>query len=751
MKLLSLVLAAPGRVLALAAALSVGLILAVALPVVWPEARSVLPMPVIDTNPQNMLADDDPARVFDREASAHFGLEDRLILVVSNEQTAKGVFTPEALADIEALVAFTSALDGVDADGIDAISTLEDFEGVLMAELPTDGAAASALRDRVASNPLLSGRLVSHDGRRMTLSIPVAEDARDFRLARQIETFAAGLPAGNTVEITGQPIAQAAFGVEMFKQMAIAAPGAMAIIFLALFAIFRSWRIAVVPLVIAMVSTIGAMSALILTGNTVHIMSSMIPIFVMPIAVMDAIHILSDFADRRRPDVSTPETLSDVMAELKRPMLFTSITTAAGFASLVLAPIPPVQVFGLFVALGVLLAWFATVTMVPAMLMRMSQDMLSQIPRPGMHSGDTLIARIVRARPRTILAALGGLTLLAAAGLGNMRVNDNPMAWFTESHGIRQAERVVATEFNGAHPAYLAVSAEHGVLAEPDVVAWIAALETAIRRTPEVGGVTGFASILAEAERSAPGTTIPEILDGFRDGDRPQDLARFLDAASARAAIEITLLSGDNSNMKALSDAVDRFVLRTPPPTDLTLDWFGSASLNAVWQEKMVTGMLTALAGSVVMVGILMLMLLSHPGWALVSMVPLGVSVTAIYGLIGWMGRDFDMPITVLSALTLGLAVDFAIHFVTRFRQAQAEQGDPFAVTFGEPLRAILRNATVLGAGFMPLLLTPLVPYQTVGALIPAILVTAAIATILVIGAIIALRTEAPTAAEPAV
>jgi predicted RND superfamily exporter protein len=46
------------------------------------------------------------------------------------------------------------------------------------------------------------------------------------------------------------------------------------------------------------------------------------------------------------------------MDNLFMPMLYTSLTSAAGFASLALTPIPPVQVFGVFVALGVMAAWF---------------------------------------------------------------------------------------------------------------------------------------------------------------------------------------------------------------------------------------------------------------------------------------------------------------------------------------------------------------------------------------------------------
>lgn len=57
------------------------------------------------------------------------------------------------------------------------------------------------------------------------------------------------------------------------------------------------------------------------------------------------------------------------MDNLFLPMLYTSLTSAAGFASLALTPIPPVQVFGIFVAAGIMVAWVCTVTFVPAYIM----------------------------------------------------------------------------------------------------------------------------------------------------------------------------------------------------------------------------------------------------------------------------------------------------------------------------------------------------------------------------------------------
>lgn len=54
---------------------------------------------------------------------------------------------------------------------------------------------------------------------------------------------------------------------------------------------------------------------------------------------------------------------------------------------------------------------------------------------------------------------------------------------------------------------------------------------------------------------------------------------------------------------------------------------------------------------------------------------PLTLTIGAIYGVTGLVGKDYDMPVAVLSAISLGIAVDFAIHFLERARQLQRETG----------------------------------------------------------------------------
>jgi predicted RND superfamily exporter protein len=194
--------------------------------------------------------------------------------------------------------------------------------------------------------------------------------------------------------------------------------------------------------------------------------------------------------------------------------------------------------------------------------------------------------------------------------------------------------------------------------------------------------------------------------------------------------------------MAAVVDDVKNYVAANPPPIPLKVEWAGLTYLNVVWQEKMVVGMLSSLVSSFIVVLIMMLALFRSGLFGVLAMLPLTVTITFIYGLIGWFGKDYDMPVAILSAMTLGLSVDFAIHFLERGREMYKQTGNWQTANermFKDPAKAISRNAIVIAVGFLPLLLAPLVPYRTVGFFLAMIMFVSWLATLLMLPALVKL------------
>jgi len=902
-----------GPVTALIIAITLLVAVIAVLPSIWTPAAKVLSPIRVDTDPENMLRADEPVRVRNHALKKEFALHDMIVVGVVNTEHPEGVWNPETLAKIHEVTQYALTLHGeaigaeeghgVIARDVIAPSTVDRIEpgaegeigfSWLMREPPKTEAEALEIKAAAQRLPFLEDTLVSGDGEALALYLPITEKDLSYTISQKLQEKAASLGGPEEFHVTGLPVAEDTFGVEMFVQMAISAPAAMLVIFLLMLFFFRKLVVIVSPLIIALVSVILTMGLLVIAGFPIHIMSSMIPIFIMPIAVLDSVHIISEFFELYQQTRDRKKTIVEVIRMLFAPMLYTSLTSAAGFASLALTPIPPVQVFGIFVAAGIMIAWLLTITFVPAFVMFIPAAKLENFgvvhvegESPGvlgrlMHALGSATYR--RAKPIVAVAVV--VLIVAGIGISKIRVNDNPVKWFHASHPIRVADRVLNEHFAGTYMGYLAFMAEddgedaaafraamkdetsgvddaiateferlaadsaeaedpYGALAtrireklgteaevlpglpgeglpempeglggdlpelpgglggdtaptpgsgldsaarsawetllgrveargqklrqifkRPETLEWMTRLQADLLAVRDADGnaLVGKSNSLADlvetihrdlrqgdpAQFRIPDSfnAVGQCISQFENSHRPYDLAHFTTTggpeAYRRANLWIQLKSGDNEDMSSVVAAVDRFLEKDPPPAGVDAEplWFGLTYINVVWQEKMVWGMLEAFTGSFLVVFLLMTVLFRSPLWGLLSMIPLTVTIAAIYGAVGLVGKDYDMPVAVLSSLTLGLAVDFAIHFLARARTMHAEHGSWEATTphmFSEPARAISRNIVVIAAGFLPLLLAPLVPYQTVGVLLATILLVSGVTTLVILPALVRL------------
>ena len=833
---------------------------------------ALIPLIRIDTDPENMLSEDEPVRVFHTQTKERFALSDIVVVGVVNNKDPNGVFNRASLAKLYDLTEFARTLRwpseedpnkevGVIEVDLLAPSTVDHIgqggPGVvtfewLMAKPPATKAEALEIRDKAMSNPMLKGTLISEDGKAICLYLPLTSKDLSYDVYKALTMKIATIGKGDEeYHITGLPVAEDTFGYEMFTQMAISAPLAMLVIFILMLVFFRKLVLVISPMIIAMVSVISTMGLLIGFGYPVHIMSSMIPIFLMPISVVDSVHILSDFFELYTKEKGRRKTAIEVMGTLFVPMLYTSLTSAAGFASLALTPIPPVQVFGIFVAIGIMIAWVFTVTFVPAYIMLIRESSLANFGASSVHAEkESPLSRLLNAGGRftyanakLILIVASIITAAAVYGITRIQINDNPVKWFSKKHPIRRADIELNKHFGGTYMAYLVLDPNEtkaipvgyiddlrkrfsGKLLElkdqfagaeniipevesellqqagqaqskdelldklsqfaqkkrdaakekdadlwyevadffelekenvkifkrPDVLRYMTALQEHLVKTELVGKSNSVADVVKKVHQELidgkpenykiPDTSaaVAQCLLQFQSSHKPDDLWHLVTSDYMHAAIWMQLPSGDNKDMQKVVKAVNEYFSKNSPPAPLDHHWAGLTYINVVWQDKMVWGMLQSFMGSFIIVFIMMAVLFRSILWGLICMLPLTITIAAIYGIIGLTGKPYDMPVAVLSALSLGMAVDFAIHFLERAKVAYAKVSSwqkASAEMFGEPARAITRNVIVIAIGFLPLLAAPLVPYKTVGIFVCAILAVSGIVTLLILPAII--------------
>ncbi len=391
-----------------------------------------------DTDPENMLSASDPVRLRNAELSEQFGSTNSILVGLSRDT---GVVSVEFLAATDRLIDEVLVTDGVVAAGVVSYRLAADPYVA-----PATQADADALAAAVARNELLSGLALSADGMGVSVLLPLATKGAADDVADRVRDLVQSDPtlAAAGLNIAGLPLTEERFGEEMFLQMALFAPLAGLLIFALMFYFFRKLALVIAAMAVAMLTVIWTMGLLIGVGIDLHIMATMIPIFLMPIAILDSIHILSEFFDRYPVHRERVKTLRGVYAEVMMPITYTSLTTAVAFGPLVIAPIPPVQVFGLFVAIGVVIAWLLTLIFIPAFIMMLSEESLQRLAAPKVDPTSARFSVAVRGVGRLATRhsrlAPGIFLLLAIAavpGILLISVNDNPVRWFKSGSEIR--------------------------------------------------------------------------------------------------------------------------------------------------------------------------------------------------------------------------------------------------------------------------------------------------------------------------
>jgi len=810
---------------------------------------AMMPSLIVDTDPENMLSKDAPARVFHNQTKIDFQMRDMIVVGLVSD---KSIFTPNSLQVIEQLSTQILQIDGVIEQDLLSLSvvdniTQEEGGGIhfeyLMKQAPKTLDGSLAIQQAVKRLPMLDNTLVSGDNQAIALYVPIMSKDMSYVIAEKIRTisqnFSPEQVAGLTFHITGLPIAEDQFGYEMFVQMGIAAPLAGLAIFVLLWYFFRNFPLIIAPMVVAMATVFIIMGSLIGMGFTVHIMSSMIAIFLMPIAVVDSVHILSEFAEKYKTGDDAGEVVKDVMKHLYTPMLYTSITSAVGFYSLMLTPIPPVKIFGAFIGSGILLAFTLTIIYIPAYISRMKPETLDKLHNAiqRMEQKGKLanilerLGRFSTQKTKLILIGFVALFLVSVEGITRIEINDNPVNWFKADHEIRIADKVLNEHFAGTYDAWLVfknnetsnsaatvqfkeilsnfnsdtakqinefIKAEQSktkqnsfinqnllvllddltfsaddieqpwleqlvniadkafndskVFLDPALLNWQSDFQQALLSTGLVGKSNGLADIVKTVNRELysgedKDFVIPQSSNGvaqtllqYQSSHRPQDLWHFVSKDYQQSLLWLQMTSGDNQHTSMVVEWADNYITEHPMPKNIRYQWAGKSYLNIVWQDAMVSGMIDSLLSSFVIVFLMMVFLFRSLKYGILAMLPLSFTISMIYGLIGWVGKDYDMPIAVLSALTLGLSIDFAIHFLQRARELEKELGSltqALADMFQEPSRAISRNAIVIAIGFTPLLLSPLMPYITVGFFLASIMALSALVTLILLPALL--------------
>jgi predicted RND superfamily exporter protein len=166
----------------------------------------------------------------------------------------------------------------------------------------------------------------------------------------------------------------------------------------------------------------------------------------------------------------------------------------------------------------------------------------------------------------------------------------------------------------------------------------------------------------------------------------------------------------------------------------------GSTRVSGSLFSKIITSQLTSLLTSILAAGLIVTLLMGSVVAGLVSLIPLVLTVVINFGVMGFSNTPLDMATLMVSSIAIGIGIDYAIHFMTRFRREYRESRDPeqaLSATMQTTGRGIAYNALALALGFAVLLFSTFKGMANFGLLIAMTMIISATSAFTVIPAIL--------------
>lgn len=577
-----------------------------------------------------------------------------------------------------------------------------------------------------------------------------------------------------TLHVGGVPMIAADMVTFVKNDLALFGTSVVVLIMLVLFTFFRSWRWTVLPILTSGVTVLFTVGVLGAADKPATVVSSNFVALLAIITISLTIHLIVRHRELafRDPDLSSSALVRETMVSKFAPCLYNALTTMAAFGSLMASRIVPVEDFGFMMVLGIAIGLLVTFSFFPAVLLLMPPT--KPVPE---QRGEFLLTRKMSewARWHDVSIVVIALVCAVAAVVGISRVSmDNRfLEYFQEDTDIYQGMYFVDRNLGGTIPFDVVLRFEpYAALEEDDPFAmggaesyperyWftrdkldrVLAMHRYLQDREMVGKVLSVASLDLVARQLTDGEPLTSAEIAGVLGAVPEDLRRDLIAPYADPETGQMRLSG---RIRESGPAFDRSELQRE------IERFAVEELGFAPEDVVVTGVMVmfdnmlnqlfdsqvdTLAYVLLAALVMFLVLLRSLVYATLGVIPNVLAAAAVIAVMGYAGIPLDMMTITIAAISVGIGVDDAIHYLHRFREERTEQGEvrlAVAWTHATIGRAMYFTSITIMVGFSVLMLSNFVPTQMFGLLTAVAMALALLANLSLLPALLVRFLGAP-------
>ena len=496
---------------------------------------------------------------------------------------------------------------------------------------------------------------------------------------------------------------------------------------------------------------------MVLLGQNINLMLTMLPTLLFVIGISNCVHLLSKFLDEIKAGENKLAACITTIKETGTTTLITSTTTAAGFILLIFIPIKPIQTFGFFVGCGVMITYGISMLLFPSMFILLPKRCFlgkKSSPSPN-HLISNLFLWIVK-KPKITMVCTGLFIVVSLLGVQNIKINNYFLDDLNNESSLKQDLLFFENNFAGIRPFEMGIhlgNASQNIF-DLDVLKEIDRLEIFLKSTYGVGAIFSPLTIIKMANQSLNGGKVSayKLPDSQEKLDKTVRQLRISGKLSKFNSIitpnlkfgRLTGRTNDLGNAAFIkkNKELSQFLSQNIDKNIVWVKQTGAANLMDQTNRSIATNLTKGLIAAFVLIAIIVGILFKSVKMAIISLVPNMLPLLVIAGLMGYAGIDLKVGTSLIFTIAFGIAVDDTIHLLSKLKLELNKGRSPVHAlknalnTCG---KAISLTTFILSSGFLIFLFSEFSSTFFIGFLICAALILALLADFFILPVLIIL------------
>ena len=586
----------------------------------------------------------------------------------------------------------------------------------------------SLISKEFKNSPLYSNNLVSADLKTTALLIPLANDdpriiIDDEVLRLLIEKIRLTMDAYRdeaTLYLGGVPMIRNDVIDFIKSDLVVFSLAVILTMTIMLTILFRKIRWVLIPITISVIGALFMTGLISSIGWKVTVISSNFFSLLLVMTLSVIIHLVVRYREisNQNLDQNNSETIRQTLNQMIRPCLYTVITTIAAFASLTASHVQPVIDFGLMMSIGVTVAFVLSFIGFAIFMMLLKQPKSSQESKKSFALEK--LALVADKKGKSIILSCTVIALISTFGLSKLSVENSFINYFKKDTEIYQGLNFIDKELGGTIPLEIVFNdLASAYWADASLREDFHGIHNYLEQIPSIGKVLSIDTFMQVLKEANNGKTPNGFLLTLGKNNMP-DFAKsqVLKPHISDVTDQIRIVA----RVKETMNGLERNQLILDIKKSLVENFYfdegdfyftGTFSLYNNLLQSLFSSQIKTIFTVFSIIFVLFVIVFRSISVALIAVIPNTLPSLIILGLMGLMGIPLDIMTITIAAIAIGIGIDNAIHYISRFKTELLVDGD-FVSSIYRAHNSIgvsmFYTAATVAIGFVVLILSHFIP-----------------------------------------